>query len=311
MDMIHRMPHAMEYGGLPSEKFSESSIRLHDALYAPLQLSGDFTPESDAFSPTPLDTDAVSYGPITFARVSSLYLEQVMQGEHVANLPEDVRFALENEMQHATQRRISKNKINMNILTQVLSERISSESCVGKLLQFSGEYENETSAGLDGALLDALIAARAGKATLEERVRLLELVPEMGSIEIAKTTCPGNVELARANQHAFFESLAQLRACRPDWTVEFVAAKDSGHRIVSDMDSEVSFDPRIIVSKWTSARIDTGRVLFDVVNKQSNILLDKDTPGVMMRNIQTYAGQVYDVQPGNIMQYIRLSTQRS
>ena len=307
MDMIHYAPLSPEYSEPSPEEYSEASIRLHEALHAPLNLESDFTPESDPFSPTPLDTEALTYGGLPFSRVSSLYLEQIMGGEYFRHLPEDVKIALEREMTYETERRIAKNKVNKNILNQVLSERITSENELGRLNSVCDVDGMVNNAGVDEMLLETLVAVRSGKATLEDRVSLLKLVPEMGSIEVAKTTCPCDVDTAKDSQYVLFEALSDLQGMRPDWHVKFVRPEDSGHRIVSDMDDKMNFDPRIIVSKYVYARVDTGAMTFDLVTKQSNILLDEHTAGIAKRNPKRHNGKIYDVQPGSIMHYLRPS----
>ena len=311
MDMINYAPSFTGYSEPSEQDFSEASIKLYEALHAPLNLETDFTPESDPFSPTPLDPYKLTYAGLAFGRVSSLYLDGVMERDNFQGLPVDVQAALRHEMHYEAERRISKNKVNLNILTQVLMERLQSERDYGRLEGVADVYGDaiEPRAGLDDRLIEAIVAARAGKATFEEKVALLELVPEMGSIEIAKTTCPCDVGLAKKSQYALFDALSELQAMRPDWHVEFVHPDASAHRIVSDMHDEMSFDPRIIVSKYICARIDTGRIEFDVVTKQSNILLDDTTPGIDDHNLKQFKGQVYDAQPGSIMQYLRLTTQ--
>lgn len=275
--------------GTGERDLSEQSNNIMTALDAPIARAGAFDRTDNHFTATPLDSDQLTISGLSFGRVNRMFLDSVMAGEELQALSPGIQQVIGDEIALVAERRIEKSRTNMNILRRILEDRINVEI----------EYGTVPST-IDTSTLEAVLDLRAGTANIGQQVEMLNLLPEIGSLEIAKTTCPCDLGLANDNAQHLLRELAALQTAHPDWNIELVPPDESEHRIVEQNDTLIS-------SKWISATIGLGSTRFDVVTKQSNLILPLGKEPVAHRNPRMIGGVLYDIQPLTIMQYLRPS----
>lgn len=271
------------------DALSETSQRIYEALYGTIWYEGVFTPDDNAHSATPLDPNNLYVGGLSFPRVSAMYLESILANERVANLSLETQALIGYELRVTSERRIQKNNLNMKLLSHMIQDRVETERLYGVEPKY-----------IDPHFLNTIIDLRKGQASLEQEVMMLELLPEIGSLEAFKTTCPFDVDLMKRSTDNLHSELDLLQSHRPDWEIKNVAPRDSQARFVVTERNMVS-------SKWISATIHTRHAAFELITKQSDMILEKDTDEpIVRRNLRRLPdGNFYEVQPLTAMQYLR------
>lgn len=278
--------------GTGERDLSEQANSIMSALDAPITRAGAFDRSDNHFTATPLDADRLTISGLSFGRVNRMFLDSIMAGEELQALSPGIQKVIGDEVALVAERRIEKSRTNMNILRRILEDRINVEI----------EYGTVPST-IDSSILESILDLRAGTASLGQQVEMLDLLPEIGSLEIAKTTCPCDLGLANENAQHLMNELVDLQSAHPEWDIKFVSPDESQHRIVEQ-------DETLISSKWISATICPGSTRLDVVTKQSNLILPLGKEPVAHRNPRMIGGVLYDIQPLTIMQYLRPSKEQ-
>jgi hypothetical protein len=229
------------------------------------------------YTPTPLDPDSVYVGSVPYPEAINRLLDERLDKVVPQQMPNHVVEFLKGVMARDNHHRVTRNAHAMSRLQHV--------------------YQDFSS--LSPQHSDLITDLRAGTASTDDALKLISIIPELGSIEVMKFTSPFDEKGIVEANHITNSHL--IKVCR-ELNFEIKMLDEFEHPLRRKDVVGTEEGVVIIIRKRPEMRISANGVKLELVRSQTEAVFKANEFGLPQNTINGL-----NVQPINISKYLRLA----